>query len=100
MLFRRIIDENVETVEFRDRLVDALLATEDGAHIAGNGETPSAFLLYKTLGFLCILMLVEIDDRHIGTLSGESHGNGSTDPAIAAGNQGHLPMQFSAPGSR
>ena len=52
MLLRRIIYENVETVEFRDRLLDALLATEDGVHIAGNRETLSAFLLHKTLGFL------------------------------------------------
>src|SRR5437868_2558696 len=99
MLLRRIIDENVETVQFRDRLTDTLLATANGAHIAGNGQTPAAFLFYKSLCFLCILMFVKIHDRYIGTLTGEGYGNGSTNSTIATGNQRDLPTEFTAAGS-
>src|SRR5262245_3325530 len=71
-VFSRIIHENVQMVQFHDRLSDALLATAKGADIADNSETPSSFLLYKSLRFLCILMLIEIHDRYIGTLSAKA----------------------------
>src|ERR1043165_9985888 len=100
VLLRRIIHENVKTVQFRDRLVDAVLATADDTHIPGYDETPSTFFFYKPLGFSCILMLVEIDDRHIGALLGEGYGDGSPYSTIATGNQGHLSMKFAATSSR
>jgi hypothetical protein len=36
---------------------------------------------------------------HIGTLTGEGYGNGSTNSTIATGNQRDLPMEFTAAGS-
>src|SRR5690606_28301309 len=43
---------------------------------------------------LGVVVLVEVDDGHVGTLHGEVDRDGSADPAIAAGDERHLALEL------
>jgi hypothetical protein len=42
-------------------------------------------------------MLIEVDDRDVGSFARVKHGNGPPDPAVAPVTRATLPLSFSEP---
>ena len=94
MLFGRVIDQNVELAELGPRLVDNLAADFAIGHIAGEGQALAALLFDHAAGFVSVLVLIEIENRHIGAFASEQHRHRAANTAVAAGDDCNLALQF------
>jgi hypothetical protein len=84
-LMGRVVDEDVDTAEFLDRLVDDRPAMGRVLDIAPHEHRLAARLLDHTLGILGVLILGEIGDQEIGALAGIGDRDCPADAAVAAG---------------
>ncbi len=73
MLLGRVVHEDVEAAEFRDRALDRAAAEAFVADVARQREALPALGLDQADGFLRVLMLVEIDNQDAGALACEGH---------------------------
>src|SRR5262245_60361349 len=96
MLLPRVVHQDVESAELLDGLVDRLSTEVRIADVAAEKEAAGAVLLDEILGLLGVAVLLEVGDRDVGTLLGEGDRDGATDAAVAAGDEGHAPIELAA----
>src|SRR5437588_9548782 len=96
MLLGRVVDEDVELAEFGDRLLDHLAANFFLSDIAGKFQTSAAFLIDLASGLLGVAMFVEIRNRDVSAFTSEDDRHGTTDAAVAAGDERNFPVEFAA----
>jgi hypothetical protein len=84
-LVRRIIDEEVDTVELFDCSLDDRPAMFGFAQIASDEHGLATFLLDQRLHLLGVVVLIEIGDQDVGTLARVSDRHGPTDATIGTG---------------
>lgn len=90
-----VVDDDVDGSHVGQGLVDEFLAYLLGPQIAGEQVAFAATLLDFLLGDLGIaLFLGEVIDQAIGALHGIENGDGTTDTAVAAGDDGLLAFQL------
>jgi hypothetical protein len=94
MLFRGIVNDNVESPEFFDSSLHCGDAKTFTPYVAGNQQTTTPFIFDKARCFLRIDRLVQINDGHVRAFRGERHRHGATDPAVAARNKRDAIVQF------
>src|SRR5215216_1191637 len=70
VLLRRVVDEDVEFPQLGDRSLDRLLAKRLLADIAGDQQAASPLGLDQALRLLGVAVLVQVDDRAVGTFLG------------------------------
>ena len=82
LLERGIVDQHIEAAEVLHRKFDRLLAICRIGNVAGDEDAGTAFLLHGALGRFGVLMLIEVTDGDVGTLTGEQHRDGAADAGI------------------
>jgi hypothetical protein len=94
-LERRIVDQDVDFAKRRENLLNRPETEFPIGNVAGNGDTPTALILDRPYNGGGILRLVlEMNDRHIGTLTREQHGDGPAYAGIAAGNESDFALKL------
>ena len=91
-----IVNEDVQTAEFRNAPLhqgDAMLFFAD---IAGNGNAAPSLFPHEFLRALSVLVLAQIREEQVRALPGERNRNRSPDAAVATGDEGHPSFQFVA----
>ena len=95
VLLGGVIDQYIQVDEIGDCSADCVPAEGFGADVAGDGQAAAASSrLDPPLGLLGVLVLVEVDDRDVGTFPGKRDGGGPADPAVAAGDDGDLVLEL------
>ena len=94
LLEGRVVDQDVELAEARPPSFHGVLAEFGIGHVAREQDAAAAFLLHGALGFLGVVVLVEIGDRHVGALARVQHGHRAADTGIAAGDQRDLVLEL------
>jgi len=94
MLFCGIVHEDVEPTELMDCSFDGIRAESGVAHVACDKQRPPPVLLDRSLRLSCVLVLVEIHYDNVRSLFCERYGDGGSDAAIAAGDNGDLILKF------
>src|SRR6476620_12734795 len=89
----RVIDEDIDSAQIRYRLRDDCAALTGVLYIAGQQNGLPAGFRDQPLGLPGVVVLVEIGDQNISTLSGVGDGNRAADPAIATGDDGLLAVE-------
>jgi len=84
----------VQPAERFHDLLDRLLAERLVADVAGDEQAAPAELLDAAFRVVRILLLVQIEDRHVGAFFREGDGRGVADAAVAAGDDGGFAGQF------
>jgi hypothetical protein len=92
MLFGSIIDQDVELSKLTYGVLHDLLAEMFIAHIASHRDTAPAFFFHEGSGLLCVAMLAQVGDGHIGPFFGEGDGHSAADAAIAPGDEGDFAL--------
>jgi hypothetical protein len=64
------------------------------ADVAGDGQALAPGGLDVALRFLGVLVLVLVEDHHVGALLGEADGDRAADAAVAAGDDGALAREL------
>ena len=81
-----VVDQDVELAELPSRSWPTASSQNSAiGDVAGDQDAAAPFLLDRALGFLGVLVLVEIDDRDIGAFAREQHRHRAADAGIAAG---------------
>src|SRR5690606_35350016 len=94
VLLGGVVDQDVEPAERGYRLIDHLAADILVGHVAGEGQAAAPLLLYHAACFVGILILIQIEDHHIGALACEQHRHRAADAAVAARDDRHLVLQL------
>jgi hypothetical protein len=89
-----IVDDDVETTKFGDRLCNHITAELLIADVARQEQTTPTGGLDEVLRFLGILVLIQVHDRNIGTFLGKHHRDRAPNPAVATRDDGHLVAQL------
>ena len=89
-LERRVVDQHVEPAERLERRLHCCGAEFRIGDVAGQHDAAAPFRLDGTLRLGGVLLLVEMRDRHIGTLAREQHRDCPPDAGIAAGDERDL----------
>ncbi|MNY26613.1 hypothetical protein D3C86_1604720 [compost metagenome] len=92
-LERGVVDQHIDPAEAFDRLVHQGLAVRFLRQVAGQQQALPAGLLDPARGFLRVFMFVEVGHHDIRAFTGEGNGDGATDAAVGAGDQGDLALQ-------
>ncbi len=89
LLERGVVDQDVEPAERLHGLRDRGLAEFRIGDVARQQDAAAPFVLDRALGFVGVLVLVEIGDRDVGAFAGEQHRDRAADAGIAAGDERH-----------
>lgn len=89
MLLGGIINENIETAKLSHHTVDCVLAKSFLSNVPRDGHTSASFLFDQSFRLLRVFVFVQIDDGHVGALSGECDGDGTADSTVAPRNHRH-----------
>ena len=96
MLFRRIVNQDVELIELLHRFLHSAPAKLLPTYVAGDKNALPALFLDQTARFLRVLMFVEIDNREAGAFFRESNRDRATDAAVASGDERDPVPEFPA----
>src|SRR5690606_117828 len=96
VLLGGVVDEHVEATELRDDLLDGLLAEPRVSDVALDQQRAPALGLDVALHLLGVLVLLEVEDRHVGALLREVDRHGAADAAVAAGDRRDLALELAA----
>src|SRR5581483_1244331 len=96
VLLGGIVHQDVERAELLLGAAHRLEAKTLVGDVAGDQHAAAALGLDQTLGLLRVLVLVQIDDRHMRALAREVHGDRATDAAVAAGDQRDFIFELTA----
>src|ERR1700729_120749 len=94
LLVGRVVDQDVEVAELKYRLFDGLLAERAVGNVARYQDTLLAFRLDGAHGHLGVVMLIEVNDRHVGAFARVENGNCSANAAVTAGDEGNFTLQL------
>jgi hypothetical protein len=84
VLFSSVVYQNVELIEFLDRLIDRFPAKICIAHIATNQDACASLFFDLTFGFIRVLVFLEVTIA-MSALFRERDCNGAADAAVATG---------------
>ena len=96
VLLGGVVDEDVELAEFLHCLRHSVLTELGIADVSGHHQAPAALGQHHFQGVLRVLVLVEVQNRHVGPFTGKMHRHGASDAAVAAADEGHLALEFVA----
>ncbi len=94
MLLGGVVDQDVELAERGEGFVDDLAADLAIGHVTGEGQAATPVLFDHSAGFLSVLMLVEVENCHVGALTGVEHGHRAADAAVTTGDDRHLAFEL------
>jgi hypothetical protein len=84
VLLGGVIHEDVETPERTYGVLHDLLAEGLIADIAAHGDTAQALSFHHAARLLCVAVLAQVGDRHIGSFFGKGDGDSAADAAISS----------------
>src|SRR5690606_27491412 len=93
-LERGVVDQDVQPAELRGRALDDVATVLAVAEVAVERERAATGLADPAHGLARVVVLVVVGDRHVGPLAGERDGDGATDAAVAAGDQGSATLEL------
>src|SRR4051794_26172499 len=93
MLLAGVVDQDVETAEPVDGLLDRALAKLLVADVAGYRDRAAAFAFDDLLGLRGIVMLAQIEDRDVSAFASVERRDSSADAAVGAGDQRDLALE-------
>src|ERR1051326_7779549 len=79
-----IVDENVDSAEFANRLINQRSAMRCGLDVARHQHSLAARLLHPTLRFAGVGLFVEIRDQDVGTFPRIGNCHSATDAAVGS----------------
>jgi hypothetical protein len=88
-----VIHQHVDAAEFLHRALDDGAAVGRIGQVARHQDRLAAGFLDQALGFLRILVLVQVGDQDVRAFARERQGHGAADAAVGAGDQGRLAGQ-------
>lgn len=92
-----IVDQDIETAELTDGLVDGGFAIARAPQVRGQQVHLTAILFHLSFGLLCILFLFgQVGNERVSTLHGEEDGHRPSNARVTAGDQGLLARQFAS----
>jgi hypothetical protein len=91
-----VVDEDIYATQLRYGLRDDGAALTGFLYVAGKQKGFSAGFRHQSFGLPGVIMLVEIGNQDIGSLSGVSNGNCAADATIAAGDNGLFAIEAAA----
>jgi len=91
-----IVDEDVDPSQLAYRCLNDTAAVCSVLYVAGKQKGFSAGFRHQSFGLPGVIMLVEIGNQDIGSLSGVSNGNCAADATIAAGDNGLFAIEAAA----
>src|SRR4029079_12907520 len=94
MLFRGVVDENIELAEFLHSHRDSVFAKARVTEIPRNGHATPAELFNCLFRRTRILVLIQINDRNVRALASEQYRRRPADTAVASRHQRHAALQF------
>ncbi|MDP2334426.1 MAG: hypothetical protein Q8M19_27425 [Reyranella sp.] len=89
----RIVDQDVEPAEALDDIVDQALHFGAPGHVTGEGGSGNLVLFEIARDPGRLFPATSVDDRDVTALRSEGVANALAEPAIAAGDDGHLAFQ-------
>ncbi len=92
----RIVDQDVDAAQRPVRLPRGLVAECRVTHVTADGNAAPALFLDRGARGPRILVLVQVQDRHVGTFAREQDGHCPADARIAPGYQCAHALQFAA----
>ena len=95
-LMRRVVDEDIDAAELRYGFGNNRPAMIGVLDVARNNNGLSACLGHQPFGFAGVVVLFQIGDQDIGSLSGEGNGNRAADAAIASRDHSLLAVEPAA----
>src|SRR5690606_29157022 len=84
-LERGVVDEDVDPAELVDDPLHGIVAEGRVAHVARDGEAAPPLLLHRAPGLLGVLVLAEVEDGDVGSLTREEDEDRAADARVAAG---------------
>jgi len=94
VLFGGVVDQHVEPAKGFDGSGNRETTEVGMTEIPGNGDATAADAFYTLPGIFDILMLVQIDDCHIGTFFGNENAHRSADAAVSPGDESYLAQEL------
>lgn len=95
VLVRGVVDENVDSAQVRDRLVDDLLACLLGPQVGRAEEALPPPFLHLPLRLLRVVLLFgQVVDQRVCAFHGVQDGDGAADAAVPAGDEGLLAFEL------
>ena len=91
-----VVDQHVEPAELLHGLRDRAVAEARVLDVAGDQQARRPSASTPRLRLLGVVVLVEVDDRHVGAFAGEQHGHGAADARVAAGDEGRHAFELAA----
>src|SRR5258708_31535945 len=95
MLFSSVIDQDVQRSKLTERFLYSAVAKLLVTYVAGDCQTATILTRHQSFRFFSVLMLIEIDDRHVRSFLSEGHRHGSPDSAVSAGDERDLTVELS-----
>jgi hypothetical protein len=95
MLFRGIVDKDVETAKSLNCAYDHLFADFFVADVARQKEALAAFLFDLALGFFGVFVFVKVADGNVRAFFGEEYRDGAANAAVATGDESDFAAKFS-----
>src|SRR5688572_7543567 len=96
MLFRGIIDKDIESSVLLQRAFDNRATERFITDVAGHRHTSHTFLLYHALGFGRILTFFQVTQDQIGPLFCVGYRHGPADTAVTACYKRHFAGELAA----
>src|SRR3546814_19147252 len=95
MLFPGIVDQDVKSAKFTNRLLHRGLAESGLAHVTCDGDGISALCLNDAACLACDVMLTQIDNGDIGELASIKRSNREPSDAACSRDEGDFALQSS-----
>src|ERR1700687_772699 len=94
MLFRGVVNQNIEAPEFLDGLLDSLFTKSLVADISCDGHAATAMTGDQSFSLFGVLMLIQINHRYVRSFLSESDSDRTTNSAISARDECDLVFEF------
>ena len=94
MLFRGIVNQNVEAPEFPDGLLDSSFTKSLLADISCDGQAATAMTGNQSFSLFGVLMLIQINHRYVRSFLSESDSDRATNSAISPRDESNLVFEL------